>query len=160
MSLDLGWPISRNLSVHTISEVPDELLGGYLVKGGRQANVHADLAAVRDDGVAHTAVDGRDGQPRRQPKELIDRAGPLVLRQNNDELGGLLGSIDLVRPVPPSAGVARCAVHDNVGTPEPTTADDHMVKTGVADHHPGNRARGLGKIALDTTESAGVLIDV
>jgi hypothetical protein len=35
-----------------------------------------------------------------------------------------------------------------------------MLETGVADHHPGDRPWGLGKIALDSTESAGVLIDV
>jgi hypothetical protein len=51
-------------------------------------------------------------------------------------------------------------VHDSVGTPEPTSADDHVLKTGVADHHSGDRPWGLGKIALDATESAGVLIDV
>ena len=40
------------LAVHGFSDLLDELLGGYPVEGGRQANVHADLAAVRDDGVA------------------------------------------------------------------------------------------------------------
>ena len=83
-----------------------------------------------------------------------------MLSQRNNELGGLLGSIDLVGRLPTSACVARCAVHDDVGTPEPTSADDHVLKTGVADHYPGDRLWGLGKIALDTTESAGVFIDV
>src|SRR6266545_3346339 len=51
-------------------------------------------------------------------------------------------------------------VQDDVGAPEAAPTNDDVTKAGIADHRAGDPVGGLGGVALDPTEAAGVLVDI